>query len=197
MSALETVQSIWPFVQPIWGFCGRFNRSGYTARSVCPFFAGLRVQFIWVHECLVELGTWPFEGRSVSVLYVDTSAWGKLLVEEDGSAGFESFVREALDRGDALVSSELLTTELYRLAVRVGAPAASVTALLSVLHLSLPTRAVFRAAGLLGGRVRSLDAIHVASALDLDADAFVSYDWRRLETAEAAEAAGLLTSPPR
>ena len=130
----------------------------------------------------------------MSVFYVDSSAWGKLLVDEDESAEFENFVDEALGRGDALVSSELLTTELYRLAARIGAPATSVTTLLSVLHLSLPTQAVFRSAGLLDGNVRSLDALHVAAALDLDADGFISYDRRQVE---AAEAAGLLTSSPR
>ncbi|MBK5248881.1 MAG: type II toxin-antitoxin system VapC family toxin [Actinomycetales bacterium] len=130
----------------------------------------------------------------MSVFYVDSSAWGKLLVDEDESAEFENFVDEALGRGDALVSSELLTAELYRLAARIGAPATSVTTLLSILHLSLPTQAVFRSAGLLDGNVRSLDALHVAAALDLDADGFISYDRRQVE---AAEAAGLLTSSPR
>lgn len=51
-----------------------------------------------------------------------------------------------------------------------------------------------RAAELTSERLRSLDAIHLATALEVDPDEVVAYDRRLLE---AAEAAGLRTSSPR
>ena len=127
------------------------------------------------------------------VHYVDSSAWAKLLVEEQESAALDRFVRTALKAGVAFGSSELLTTELHRLATRLGVQPADVTAVLAVVVLTVPTRQVFRVAGLLAGEVRSLDALHVASALDCGAGSFISYDVRQLA---AAASAGLPTLSP-
>ena len=49
------------------------------------------------------------------------------------------------------------------------------------------------ARGLVNERLRTLDAIHLASALDIRPDEFLAYDRRLLN---AAEAAGLRTSSP-
>jgi predicted nucleic acid-binding protein len=106
-----------------------------------------------------------------------------LLVEEPESGPLAAYVDERLAAGETFASSHLLVTELHRLAARVGAAPTSVTAALSVLALTLPDAATFRAAGLLAGQVRSLDALHVASALDLGVVDFVSYDQRQLAAA--------------
>ena len=129
----------------------------------------------------------------MTVHYVDSSAWARLLVEEQESAALDRFVRTALKAGDEFGSSELLTTEMHRLAARLGVQHADVTAVLAVVVLTVPTRQVFRAAGLLAGEVRSLDALHVASALDCGASSFISYDVRQLA---AAASAGLPTLSP-
>ena len=129
----------------------------------------------------------------MTVHYVDSSAWAKLLVEEQESAALDRFVRTALKAGDAFGSSELLTTELHRLATRLGVQQVDVTAVLAVVVLTVPTRQVLRVAGLLAGEVRSLDALHVASALDCGAGSFISYDVRQLA---AAASAGLPTLSP-
>lgn len=129
----------------------------------------------------------------MSLLYVDSSAWAKLLLEEPESRGLRRFVRTSLRHGDDFCSSELMTTELHRLASRSGVDHADVTAVLQVVTLSLPTAMTFRSAGLLAGECRSLDALHVVAALELGADRFVSYDVRQLG---AASAAGLQTLSP-
>lgn len=55
-------------------------------------------------------------------------------------------------------------------------------------------RSLYREAGLLPGRqLRSLDALHVAAALRVDADVMVSYDRRQVA---AAESSGLRVLQP-
>lgn len=125
--------------------------------------------------------------------YVDSSAWAKLLVDERESAALTTWVRGQLEAGTTLASSHLLVTELHRLAARFGVAPTDVTAALSVVNLALPDEATFRAAGLLPGPIRSLDALHVATALELGADFFVSYDDRQLD---AVRAVGIPTSSP-
>jgi predicted nucleic acid-binding protein len=125
--------------------------------------------------------------------YVDSSAWAKLLVDEPESSALVRWVDERLGAQDQFVSSHLIVTELHRLAGRVGAAATDVSAALSVVNLALPDPTTFRTAGLLPGSLRSLDALHVASALELGTESFVSYDERQLA---AAESVGIRTESP-
>jgi uncharacterized protein len=125
------------------------------------------------------------------IVYVETSAAAKLLVEEPQSARLAAHL-DGL--ADAPVSCLLLETELRRLAVRLDLPQPAVTDLLDRFDLLEPDRALYREAGVLGGRhLRSLDALHVAAALRWDADVLVSYDERQVA---AAEAAGLRVTAP-
>lgn len=119
---------------------------------------------------------------------METSAAAKLLVEEEASA-------RLADHLDGLaqtpVSSLVLETELRRLAIRVDIPQTTVTDLLGRFDLLETDRSLYREAGMLPGRhLRSLDALHVAAALRLDADVMVSYDRRQIA---AAHEAGLST----
>jgi predicted nucleic acid-binding protein len=129
----------------------------------------------------------------VTLHYVDASAWAKLLVDEPESDALVAWVDQRLEAQDQLVSSHLLVTELHRLASRVGACAVDVSAALGVVNLALPDPTTFRTAGLLPGPLRSLDALHVASALELGAESFVSYDEQQLS---AAESVGIRTQSP-
>ena len=84
---------------------------------------------------------------------------------------------------------------MRRLAVRLGVSQAAVTELLEGVDVAELERAQFRTAGLLSGeQLRSLDALHVASALRWQADAMLSYDHRQ---AQAAQDAGIRVLAPR
>lgn len=135
----------------------------------------------------------------MAVFYADTSALVKLIREEAESSALRTY----LDGAD-LVSSELALTEIPRAVRRAVAqdPALPLDLLLGragevvdVLALRPADRALLEGAGALAEpALRALDAIHVASAVDLDPiEAFVTYDERQ---AAAARLAGLRTMSP-
>lgn len=128
------------------------------------------------------------------ILYIETSAAAKLLVEEPASGRLATLLDKAAGQDDTLFSSMLLETELRRLAVRVELPQAAVTQLLERFDLVETDRSLYREAGLLPGRhLRSLDALHLAVALRVGADVMVTYDHRQ---ADAANTAGLPVLAP-
>ena len=128
---------------------------------------------------------------SRTVVYVDTSALGALLVEQLESDALESWLDQT---SDMLVSSDLLEVELRRLAVREGIDQADVTRLLDGVSLAALDRAVYRSAGLLPmPYLRTLDALHLEAAMRLDAAAVLTYD-RRLS--KAARSVGLRVVAP-
>ncbi len=129
----------------------------------------------------------------MTTFYVDSSAWAKLLLDEPESESVVAWVDERLAASDILVSSQLLVTELHRLAQREGVAPTAVGQALSVLGLALPSPVAFRQAGLIPGSVRSLDALHVTQAIEVGADAFISFDTRQIA---AAQAAGIPAGPP-
>lgn len=127
--------------------------------------------------------------------YVDPSALVKLVVAERETAALRSWLGAA-DR--ELVSSDLARTELMR-AVRRAVPDRALLArqVLDSITLVEVTAAVFEEAGRLDPPdLRSLDAVHLASALDLgdDLEGVVTYDDR---LAEAAMANGVAVVAPR
>jgi len=84
------------------------------------------------------------------------------------------------------VSSALLETELRRLAVRLELDQAAVTDLMARVDLVDPPRSLFHEAGLLPGpHLRSLDALHFATALRVGAQTLVAYDARLLDAARS------------
>ena len=127
--------------------------------------------------------------------YLDTSALAKLVVAEPETDALRAWLA-ADDRNP--VSCDLARTELMR-AVRRLAPDRVITtrAVLDAVTLfQLPT-ATFEEAGRLEPHLmRSLDAIHLASALSLgdDLDGLVTYDDR---LADAAKANGVSVVAPR
>lgn len=133
------------------------------------------------------------------VFYADSSALVKLVREEAESAALRAYLE-----GSGLVSSELVLTEIPRAAQRaaMGEPSLTLDLLLEragelidSLALRGLDRSLLAAAGALAEpALRTLDAIHVASAVDLHPiDAFVTYDERQ---AAAARMAGLRTMAP-
>ena len=126
--------------------------------------------------------------------YLDTSALVKLVVAEAETEALRAWLAE---REREPVSCDLVRTELSR-AVRRSAPGRQlpVRAVLESITLLRVMTTTFEAAGRLDpDGLRSLDAIHVAAALELgdDLEGFIAYD-RRL--VEAAEANGIPVSAP-
>lgn len=111
------------------------------------------------------------------MLYVDTSAVVKLLLAEDESEALGDFLRAA---DTPLVTSRIGIVELRRVGRRGGANpdrADALAASLSVIELDAT---IERLAVVLDPDLRSLDALHLASALAVgDAlSGFVCYDGR-------------------
>ena len=128
------------------------------------------------------------------ITYVETSAVAKLLFAEPESPALKGFLDQTVNDFGVPYSSILLETELRRAALRQGAPQELVTEVIGRFDLVEPDRGIYRQAGLLpGDGVRSLDVIHVAIALRVGADRFVTYDERQ---ADAASGAGLAVVAP-
>ena len=131
----------------------------------------------------------------MSALYLDSSAFVKLVVEEPETAALRGFLA---DRAGRRVSSVLLRTESLRAVRHLGADAlATVREGLRRVDLVAIDDRILEAAGTLEPRVlRTLDAIHLATALAVgdDLDTIVTYDDRMVE---AARFLGLSTATPR
>jgi predicted nucleic acid-binding protein len=113
------------------------------------------------------------------VVYIDTSALVKLLVPERESRALQQWL---VADGSSLVSSALTRVELMRAVRRSGRSSPEqVSALLrTVSLLGLSDLVLDRAGRLDPVELRSLDAIHVATALDLgsEIDTLLTYDAR-------------------
>lgn len=125
--------------------------------------------------------------------YLDSSAIVKLAIEEPESAA----LRRYLQRRRPLVSSALARTEVLRALLPQGEPAiARGQAVLSLIDLVRVNDKILTAAGAIEPHeVRSLDAIHLATAQRLGEDLgqLVTYDDRM---AHAAQQLGLRTARP-
>lgn len=125
-------------------------------------------------------------------IYLDASALVKLVVPEDESRALRSFIRQ----DDLLTSSAVAETEVLR-AVRQHGPQAVVIArgLLRQVDLVQLDDELLEVAAEIDEALRTLDAIHVASALELaeTLKAVVTYD---LRMARAATALGLPVVAP-
>jgi predicted nucleic acid-binding protein len=119
----------------------------------------------------------------------------KLVIEEPESASLERYLR--VHGGPLLAISQIAIVEVLR-ATGIANPAPEVREaaerlLASCMLIDVTDGLLRTAAGLASATVRTLDAIHLASALRVDADELVGYD-RRLIAAAAAR--GLIVSSP-
>jgi len=128
------------------------------------------------------------------ITYIETSAVAKLVFAEPESPALKDFLDRVVEEHGVPFSSILLETELRRAALRLGAPQELMTDVIGRFDLIEPDRAIYRQAGLLpGDGVRSPDALHIAIALRIGADRFVTYDERQ---ADAALEVGLVVVSP-
>ncbi len=129
------------------------------------------------------------------IAYVDTSAAIKLLVDEDESAALADHVEALREGGDTLVASLLLHTELRCAANRHPDEVSpdAVSDVLSAVALVDVERGDLMTAPLLPGRLRSADAIHLATALRVGAEEMIVYD---PELRTATQTAGINWASP-
>lgn len=130
-----------------------------------------------------------------TLAYLDSSALVKLVVREEGTDALRAW----LSSRPGAVSSSIAVTEVRRAVGRVSARRSlsdrARLVLDGVALLAVDVSVLETAAGLKPPELRTLDAIHVASALSLGADllAFVTYDDRQ---GVAARRAGLPVVKP-
>jgi uncharacterized protein len=129
------------------------------------------------------------------VIYFDTSALVKLVFDETESAALAEWLTVRADVPK--VSSDLSTIELLRTCRRVDEDAVEgANLLLAGIDLLPMDRAIVeKAATIVPSELRSLDAIHLASALSVKANltALIAYDVRLC--AAAAQAGIEVVSP--
>ena len=131
---------------------------------------------------------------SQPITYVDTSALAKLFLPEQETA----FLREWLDANTTvLATSNLTTTELLR-ACRKRSPLLvprAQTVLSGIFRIPLSSDICYSAGVAVPLPLKSLDALHVATALYLgeDVKGILTYDKQMIASARAA---GLATFSP-
>jgi uncharacterized protein len=127
------------------------------------------------------------------VIYLDSSAIVKLVVREPESAALRRYLR----RRRPLISSALARTEVARALLPFGGDVvARGQDVLTRFDLARVNDRVLTAAGsMLPENIRSLDAIHLATAQQLGADLarIVTYDDRM---SRAARALGFMVAAP-
>lgn len=120
--------------------------------------------------------------------YLDSSAYAKLVLEQGGHVE----LRRELAEWQGYVSSTLLAVEAVRACARYGSAYAREARawLEGIALLAMDDAVLDEATSLEPPTVRSLDALHLATALSIreDVGAFFCYDQR---LAEAAELHGL------
>ncbi|MGH8966216.1 MAG: type II toxin-antitoxin system VapC family toxin, partial [Actinomycetes bacterium] len=147
------------------------------------------------------------QGRRRPVIYIDSCALVKLIRDEDGSAALQAWLDERAD--ELVVTSELAQAEVRRAVRRsnhtdqgalidaddLASELAEADDLLTaVSQISVDLELMERAGALEAPMVRTLDAIHLVSALELPSTVeFVTYDQR---LAAIARAAGLTVISP-
>lgn len=129
------------------------------------------------------------------IVYVDTSAAMKLVVEERESAMLAEDLQRKIRDGDTLVASLLVHTELHCATNRRPEQVEheAVSDLLATIALVDLENGDLTTAPLLPGRLTSADATHLATALRLNADAMVVYG---ADLRAAARTAGIRTCSP-
>jgi predicted nucleic acid-binding protein len=132
----------------------------------------------------------------VRVFYVDTSAAMKLLREEKQTPALIKWQKKLRPDSHQVVSSDILRTELMLAGTRWGVSATDIRRFVNALTTLRVTSSVCDSAGRLTGfGLRSLDALHLASALMLgdSLEAVITYDKKMVN---AAKQLGLPTMSP-
>lgn len=124
--------------------------------------------------------------------YIDTSAAAKLLLNEPERPHLRDYLMVLKSRGDRLVSSDLLDVELARVCVRLGIDQALADRIVASVPRMGILPEVIEEAKEIKQMIKSLDAIHLGTALLLADEAegeeaveqFLTYDVTMARVAE-------------
>lgn len=127
------------------------------------------------------------------IIYLDSSALVKRYIQEDESDHVQSLFR----LNETFVTSELVVVEVRRVLGRITNPIESTLAAamfkhdLDQVHLIAMTRSLVELAADIAARsqLRSLDSIHLATAVTAECTHFLTFD---LKQANVAETFGLV-----
>lgn len=112
----------------------------------------------------------------MSLVYIDTSALGRILLEEPEM----SAIMRALDTFDRRTASQLLDVELHRLGLREGLLDHIDELLATIVLIPLEEETLIAAKTVTPPTVATLDAIHLATAVRLadqgELDTVMTYD---------------------
>ncbi len=129
------------------------------------------------------------------IVYLETSAAAKLMKREAESGAVRAYLQDLVDGEHLVVAGRIMETELRRLAVRQGMSQGLVAGVLDLVDVVEHDRDQFREAGMIGDQhLRSLDALHLVTALRVGADGMITFD-ERLEQACASVGLPVLAVP--
>lgn len=117
----------------------------------------------------------------MSVVYLDSSALLKRVVIEAESTALRELLRETAGAGGLLTASSIAWLEVWRSLRRANASdVAGLTnsALSGIAEFRVTDDLLVRARRVGDDHLRSLDALHLASAIGVQADVMVTYDDR-------------------
>ena len=129
----------------------------------------------------------------MTMVYLDASAIVRIVADEPGRAATVAFLRNHETRVTSVVSTVEVPRAVAR--KRTDAVLAAEAFLTDLVVVGLVSGIVSRAATLTPPALRTLDAIHLATALELGRElaAFVTYDTR---LGDAARSMGLPVAAP-
>lgn len=132
----------------------------------------------------------------MTTLYVDSSALLKRVFVEAESPAIRALLRHTNGAGDLLTASSLAWLEVWRALRRSGA--ANVASLVGrafagIAEFPLSDSVLIEARRVGADGLRTLDAIHLSSAIAVGADCVVTYDER---LAESVASAGIAVLAP-
>ena len=132
----------------------------------------------------------------MNVVYVDSSALLKRVLREAESGAVRILLRDRHEAGDEFAASSLAWVEVWRALRRLNPEdvgALVFAALSGVAEFPLDDIVLRRARRIGSSELRTLDAIHLASAMAVGADSIITYDER---LASGARALGLAVLAP-
>jgi len=128
------------------------------------------------------------------IVYLDASVAVSLIKYEAGSDAVRELLDGLIDDAHLVLSGRLLETEMRRTAKRLGISMAAVDSTMDALAIVEHEKSDFHRAGTFDScNLGSLDALHLATALRVQADVMLTRD-RSLATACEAEGLALLDS---